>query len=218
MPETVEFEIPSAEHSVAGMIDTFHRIAEGHAPLTPGLGKVIEPPPNIDILWKDIHLKKEQIYLNEYWLIGHRREAKGRIQTGTLEVSAPVMQNGTRKKGEKSLVYKNGKCHKSCPQGVKLCAHAIDCPPEHEERKVPACVPENCYKLCSKTKPAGSPAHIHDLPQSLIGPEHTHPIDNYYEDEIIYTDTLEPGDWVTVVPVEMEGEQLYMITAKMVKL
>ena len=203
MPETVESEIPSAEHSVAGMIDTFHRIAEGHAPLTPGLGKVIEPPPDIDILWKDIHLKKEQIYLNEYWLIGHRREAKGRIQTGTLEVSAPVMLNGTRKKGEKSLVYKNGKCHKSCPQGVKLCAHAIDCPPEHEERKTP-CVPEECGKLCS--------------PRPLIGPEHTHPIDNYYEDEIIYTDTLEPGDWVTVVPVEMEGEQLYMITAKMVKL
>lgn len=129
--------IPSAEHSVSGMVDLFHNIAEGHAPMQGSLGKVIAHPPDIDILWNGIHLTKEQVYLNEYWLIGHRREAKGTIVSGT--------------------------------------------------------------------QPAGH--HVH-----------THGINNPYTDDIIYTDTLKPCDWVTVFPVEMEGEQLYMVTAKMVKL
>lgn len=136
MPE----EIPSAEHSVAGIVDTMHNIAAGHAPMQGSLGKVVAPPPNIDILWNGIHLTKEQVYLNEQWLIGHKREARGHIVSGTQPASCPV------------------------------------------------------------------------------GAPHTHPINNDYTETFIYTDTLKPGDWVTVFPVEMEGEQLYMITAKMVKL
>lgn len=133
MPE----EIPAAEHSAAEMINLFHGIAGEHQPLQGGLGKIIAPPPNIVISWNGIELTKEQIYLNEYWLIGHRREAKGTINSGT--------------------------------------------------------------------QPAGHHSHAHGIA-------------NPYTDDIIYTDTLKPGDWVTVFPVEMEGEQLYMVTAKMVKL
>ena len=133
MPE----EIPSAEHSAAGIVDAMHNIAAGHAPMQGSLGKVIAPPPDIAILWNGIHLTKEQVYLNEQWLIGHYREARGHIVSGT--------------------------------------------------------------------QPAGH--HVH-----------THGIDNDYTETFIYTDTLKPGDWVSVFPVEMEGDQLYMVTEKMVKL
>ena len=136
MPE----EIPSAEHSAAGIVDLIHGMAEGHKSMQGGLGKVVAPPPNIDILWNGIHLTKEQIYLNEQWLVGHRRGARGHIVSGTQSAS------------------------------------------------------------CS------------------VGTPHTHPIDNDYTEDFIYTDTLKPGDLVTVFPVEMEGEQLYMVTEKMVKL
>ena len=133
MPE----EIPSAEHSAAGIVDLFHGIADGHSAMQGSLGRIVAPPPDIDIMWNGIHLTKEQVYLNEQWLIGHRREARGHIVSGT--------------------------------------------------------------------QPAGH--HVH-----------THGIDNDYTEDFIYTDTLKPGDLVTVFPVEMEGEQLYMVTAKMVKL
>ncbi len=140
MPE----EIPSAEHSAAGIVDTIHRIAEGHATMQGSLGKVVAPPPNIDILWNGIHLTREQVYLNEQWLIGHRREARGHIVSATQD------------------------------------------------------------------KGGGGGFALFE--------SHNHAIDNSYTESFIYTDTLKPGDWVTVFPVEMEGEQLYMVTEKMVKL
>ena len=133
-------EIPSAEHSAAGVVDLFHGIADGHAAMQGGLGKVVAPPPDIDILWNGIHLTRKQVYLNEQWKIGHRREAKGHIKSGTQDSSC------------------------------------------------------------------------------LVGAPHKHSIDNDYTEDFIYTDTLKPGDLVTVFPVEMEGEQLYMVTEKMVKL
>lgn len=139
-------EIPAAEHSAAGIVDLMHQTAEGHKSMQGGVGKVIAPPPDIQIFWNGITLSKEQIYINEYWLAGHRREAKGTIVSGTQAAS---------------------------------CA---------------------------------------------VGAPHTHPINNAYTDDIIYTDTLKVGDWVTVFPVENEkegddeGNQLFMVTAKMVKL
>ncbi|MEE0404827.1 MULTISPECIES: DUF2577 domain-containing protein [Megasphaera] len=45
---------------------------------------------------------------------------------------------------------------------------------------------------------------------------HNHDIDNDYTDDIIYTDTLKPGDLVSVLPCA--GSQLYIITDKLVKL
>ena len=45
---------------------------------------------------------------------------------------------------------------------------------------------------------------------------HNHDIDNDYTDDITYTDTLKPGDLVSVLPCA--GSQLYIITDKLVKL
>lgn len=45
---------------------------------------------------------------------------------------------------------------------------------------------------------------------------HDHAISNSYTDDIIYTDTLKPGDLVSVMP--MAGGQLYIILDKVVKL
>lgn len=45
---------------------------------------------------------------------------------------------------------------------------------------------------------------------------HDHAISNNYTDDIIYTDTLKPGDLVSVMP--MLGGQLYIILDKVVKL
>lgn len=51
---------------------------------------------------------------------------------------------------------------------------------------------------------------------------HNHDIDNDYTDTIIYTDTLKPGDLVSVVPIynadPVKSEQLYWIGQKVVKL
>lgn len=136
-------DIPTAEQSAAKMVDMHHQIAEEHRGESGGLGQVITPPPNLSIRWNNIILTREKLYLNEYWLQGHRREAKGHIKSGT---------------------------------------QSADC---------------GC------------------------GSSHAHGIDNDYTDDIIYTDTLKAGDWVSVYPVEAEGSmqgQLFMVESKMVKL
>lgn len=48
------------------------------------------------------------------------------------------------------------------------------------------------------------------------GGVHAHGIDNSYTDNIIYTDTLKAGDLVSVFTCD--GDQLYIITDKVVKL
>ena len=78
-------EIPPAEHSVAKILDIHHQIAEEHTPHGTSIGKIISPPPNIQIAWNDVILTKEQIYIDEYLLIGHKREAKGHIQSATQD-------------------------------------------------------------------------------------------------------------------------------------
>ena len=140
--------IPPADQSAAKMIHMNHQIAEGHKGMQPGLGQVITPPPNLSVRWNNITLTKDKLYLSEYWLKGHRREAKGQIKSATQ--------------------YRGGG--------------------------------------------SGDPAYE----------SHNHDIDNDYTDDIIYTDTLKPGDWVSVYPVgasagTMEG-QLFMVESKMVKL
>lgn len=69
--------IPSAENSVSKMLALQHEIAEDHTPLLPSVGKVLTPPPDLSVAWNDIILTKEQIYLNEYWLPGHKRHIVG---------------------------------------------------------------------------------------------------------------------------------------------
>ena len=78
-------EIPPAEQSVANMIDLHHQIAESHSPQGTTVGKIISPPPNIQIAWNSIILTKERIYIDEYLLVGHSRTARGHIMSGTQE-------------------------------------------------------------------------------------------------------------------------------------
>lgn len=82
-------EIPPAAQSVANIIDLQHQIAEAHTPHGTSIGKIISPPPDIEIAWNDIILKKERIYIDEYLLKGHMREAKGRIISATQFRSSP---------------------------------------------------------------------------------------------------------------------------------
>ena len=76
-------DIPPAEQSVAKIVDLQHQIAEAHTPPGTSVGKIISPPPDIQIAWNNIIIKKERIYIDEYLLAGHTRTAKGEISTKT---------------------------------------------------------------------------------------------------------------------------------------
>ena len=78
-------EIPSPSQSAAKMVDMIHSIAKGHQTTGPTIGKILVPPPDIQIAWNNIILTKEKIYINEFLLIGYRREVEGEIETKTLE-------------------------------------------------------------------------------------------------------------------------------------
>ena len=78
-------EIPPAEQSIAKIVDVQHQIAEAHTPQGTTVGKIIAPPPDIQIAWNDIILKKERIYIDEYLLAGHHRMAKGQITSATQD-------------------------------------------------------------------------------------------------------------------------------------
>ena len=71
-------EIPPAEQSITNIVNLQHQIAEEHTPHGTSVGKVIAPPPDIKIAWNNT-----RIYIDEYLLIGHQREAKGHISSKT---------------------------------------------------------------------------------------------------------------------------------------
>ena len=135
-------DIPSAEQSAAMLVNLQHQIAKEHTPLLPTVGKVLTSPPNLSVLWNDIVITKEQIYLNEYWLPGHTRTHQGHI--------------------------------------------------------------------VSETQPRSGGGGYAEFAS------HTHTIDNDYTDSETLTDTLKPGDFVSVYP--QDGGQLFIIESKLVKL
>lgn len=47
------------------------------------IGKVIEPPPEVQILYNGIVLTKEDIWISHYLLAGYGREAKGHLVSNT---------------------------------------------------------------------------------------------------------------------------------------
>lgn len=110
------------------------------------VGRVVAPPPNIKVAYKDFILDKEDIFIAEYLLIGYERTAKGVIK--------------------------------------------------------------------SETQPRGGGGG------EAAYESHTHEINNPYTDNIIYTDTLKPGDLVSIFPIQqIEGfSQQYIITDKLVHL
>lgn len=130
----------------AQLLGIFNGVAKNNQPETIQIGKVLAPPPNIKVQYKDFILEKEDVWISEYLLIGYERTAKGTIVSETQ----PRSGGG----------------------GYALFA------------------------------------------------SHTHEINNPYTDNIIYTDTLKPGEYVSIMPIQqVEGTtQQYIILDKIVHL
>lgn len=128
------------------LLGILNGVAKNNQPETIQIGKVLAPPPNIKIQYKDFILEKEDVWISEYLLIGYERTAKGTIVSETQ----PRSGGG----------------------GYALFA------------------------------------------------SHTHEINNPYTDNIIYTDTLKPGEYVSIMPIQqVEGTtQQYIILDKIVHL
>nr|DAU38007.1 MAG TPA: Protein of unknown function (DUF2577) [Caudoviricetes sp.] len=128
------------------LLGILNGVAKNNQPETIQIGKVLAPPPNIKVQYKDFLLEKEDVWISEYLLIGYERTAKGVIKSETQ----PRSGGG----------------------GYALFA------------------------------------------------SHTHEINNPYTDNIIYTDTLKPGDYVSIIPIQqVEGTtQQYIILDKIVHL
>lgn len=128
------------------LLGILNGVAKNNQPETIQIGKVLAPPPNIKVQYKDFLLEKEDVWISEYLLIGYERTAKGVIKSETQ----PRSGGG----------------------GYALFA------------------------------------------------SHTHEINNPYTDNIIYTDTLKPSDYVSIMPIQqVEGTtQQYIILDKIVHL
>lgn len=128
------------------LLGILNGVAKNNQPETIQIGKVLAPPPNIKVQYKDFILEKEDVWISEYLLIGYERTAKGTIVSETQ----PRSGGG----------------------GYSLFA------------------------------------------------SHTHKINNPYTDNIIYTDTLKPGEYVSIMPIQqVEGTtQQYIILDKIVHL
>lgn len=127
-------------------LDIVNGVAANNQPPLPAIGKVLAPPPNIKVQYKDFILEKEDVWISEYLLIGYERTAKGVIK--------------------------------------------------------------------SETQPRSGGGGYAEFAS------HTHEINNPYTDNIIYTDTLKPGDYVSIIPFQQtEGySQQYFISDKIVHL
>jgi hypothetical protein len=110
------------------------------------IGKIIAPPPEIQVSYNGIILDKKDVWISEYLLIGYERTAKGHIVSAT--------QNSAGGSGYAEYA------------------------------------------------------------------SHNHAIDNDYTDNIIYTDTLKAGDYVSIMPMVSEdnSSQQYIILDKIVHL
>lgn len=128
------------------LLGILNGVAKNNQPETIQIGKILVPPPNIKVQYKDFILEKEDVWISEYLLIGYERTAKGTIVSETQ----PRSGGG----------------------GYALFA-----------------------------------SHIHE-------------INNPYTDNIIYTDTLKPGEYVSIMPIQqVEGTtQQYIILDKIVHL
>ena len=51
-------------------LDIVNGVAANNQPPLPAIGKVLAPPPNIKVQYKDFILEKEDVWISEYLLIG----------------------------------------------------------------------------------------------------------------------------------------------------
>ena len=78
-------QVPSATESVNKIIETIHEVAASHESMEASIGKILSPPPDIQILWNDIILTREQIYIDFFLLKNYYREAEGHLKSGTQD-------------------------------------------------------------------------------------------------------------------------------------
>lgn len=115
-------EIPSAEQSANLMVDTFHKIAAAHMPIGISIGKILAPPPNIQIAWNNIILEKEQIYIDQFLLPQYHRMISGEIRIrrakGNIKTSTQSRRGGSDKPSFVSHVHKIDNSYKADMTGT----------------------------------------------------------------------------------------------------
>ena len=103
-------EIPSAEQSINSMVANFHNIAASHMPVGVGIGRVLAPPPDIQVAWNNIILEKEQLYIDQFLLPQYQRIIKGEIKIpqaeGNIKTSTQSKRGGHDKPSFVSHVHK----------------------------------------------------------------------------------------------------------------
>lgn len=136
------------ENPYTQIINVMKGVSQGEN--LPGIkiGKILAPPPEIQVEYNGIILDKRDVWISEYLLIGYERTAKGHIVSATQDRAG-----------------------------------------------------------------GGGDAEF---------ASHNHDINNDYTDNIIYTDTLKPGDHVAIMPFVKEEEettgQQFIILDKIVHL
>jgi len=103
-------EIPSAEQSVNLMVSTLHNIAAAHMPVGISIGRVLAPPPDIQIAWNNIILDKKQVYIDQFLLPQYKRMVKGDTKLpnaeGNIRTSTQSRRGGHDKPSFVSHVHK----------------------------------------------------------------------------------------------------------------
>lgn len=134
------------ENPYSKLLTIMNGVSQNNQSPLMAIGKIIAPPPNIQVAYKDFILDKDDVWISEYLLIGYERTAKGVIK--------------------------------------------------------------------SETQPRAGGGGYSEFAS------HTHEINNPYTDNIIYTDTLKAGDYVSIQPLQQtEGtSQQYIILDKIVHL
>lgn len=69
--------IPSAQQSMAKVVDIMHGIAQGEKPLGIQIGIVLTAPPNLTVRLNDIILDNKDLYISRYLLPNYTRHVVG---------------------------------------------------------------------------------------------------------------------------------------------
>ena len=75
--------IKNADDPYKGLLKIFQSAASVSLQATAVIGEIIEPPPNIKISYNGMTLNAQYLWIDEYWLQGHTRHAKGHIVSCT---------------------------------------------------------------------------------------------------------------------------------------
>lgn len=65
------------------LLHTMQNVSQNNNSPCIGIGKIITPPPNIQVEYNNIILDKKDIWISEYLLVGYERTAKGVIKSAT---------------------------------------------------------------------------------------------------------------------------------------